>query len=165
MRGRCLTFAGKQTLQLIFWQRNAKSVLDRVIWVEDTLPIVFAQVQHDVICMNSESKKKKNFFSFWVYEFQFSRRWMLKIQFDQTFIKLHEMSKFTMIFTVVESSKVLSLIILYQNQYCWFTMDSYIWVRFIKIKINIQSAVLIFCLFCYIWFCISNSIKFFFFFF
>ena len=101
-----------------------------------------------------------NFFSFWVYEFQFSRRWLLKIQIDLTFIKLREMSKFTMIFTVVESSYVLSLIILYQNQYCWFTMDSYSWVRLIKIKINIQSAVLIFCLFCYIWFCISNSISF-----
>ena len=99
-----------------------------------------------------------NFFSLWVYEFQFSRRWLLKIQFDQTFIKLREMGKYTMIFTVVEPSKVLSLIlILYQNQYCWFTMDSYIWVRFIKIKINIQSAVLIFCLFCYIWFCNFNS--------
>ena len=43
-------------------------------------------------------------------------------------------------------------------------MDSYSWVRLIKIKINIQSAVLIFCLFCYIWFCISNSISFLFFF-
>ena len=35
--------------------RNAKSVLDRVIWVEDTPPIVSAQVQHDVICMISVS--------------------------------------------------------------------------------------------------------------
>ena len=35
--------------------RNAKFVLDRVIWVEDTPPIVSAQVQHDVICMNSVS--------------------------------------------------------------------------------------------------------------
>ena len=35
--------------------RNAKFVLDRVIWVEDTPPIVSAQVQHDVICMISVS--------------------------------------------------------------------------------------------------------------
>ena len=35
--------------------RNAKFVIDRVIWVEDTPPIVSAQVQHDVICMNSVS--------------------------------------------------------------------------------------------------------------
>ena len=35
--------------------RNAKPVLDRVIWVEDTPPIVSAQVQHDVICMISVS--------------------------------------------------------------------------------------------------------------
>ena len=35
--------------------RNAKSVLDRVIWVEDTPPIVSAQVQQDVIYMNSVS--------------------------------------------------------------------------------------------------------------
>ena len=35
--------------------RNAKSLLDRVIWVKDTPPIVSAQVHQDVICMNSIS--------------------------------------------------------------------------------------------------------------
>ena len=35
--------------------RNAKSVIDRFIWVEDIPPIVSTQVQHDVICMKSFS--------------------------------------------------------------------------------------------------------------